>query len=150
MILGMYIDQNRDYLKGELINIVEKAIMDVGEEQELNHFDLILMLSNYKGKALAQVYDANKQLVETIDAAGMIVALFEQHIEKVPALLQGQIKRIVGSRANLNAMVLEGVSKGRILARYLNYELKFYQRQGKKTVEIDLDEFFDNIETENI
>ena len=133
-------------LKKDLFAIIDDLILQVADQNEANPYELILVLSKDKNKAIARVFTQDNVLMAQTDAGEIMRNLLLQQLTVLPSFLKDYIfEQLAGE--DVAQIMVDALEYSTLLIHYTdNEKLVFVEiRQGEQNI-LDLDDFFNNLE----
>lgn len=137
---------NLPTLQKNLEAIIEDLLTDVADQNELNPFDLRLILTKIENQAIGKVYTLENTCIHTLDAAKLLEDLFYLQLEVVPGMFKSMVLKQVAN-VNIQAFIIEHLNEMSLMIRYNeDCQLQLFKITSEGTESIDIDEFFGTLE----
>lgn len=145
-MLKTLLKMNLPTLQKNLEAIIEDLLTDVADQNELNPFDLRLILTKVENQAIGKVYTPANTCIHTLDAAKLLEDLFYLQLEVVPGMLKSMVLKQV-QNINIQEFIIEHLNGMSLMIRYNeDCQLQLFKITTAGTESIDIDEFFGSLE----
>ena len=141
-MLKTLLRMNLPTMQKNLEAIIEDLLTEVADKNELNPFDLSLILTRVENQAIGKVYTPENVCIHTLDAAKLLEDLFYIQLEVVPAPLKSLVLMQV-KNVNIQEFIIEHLNGMSLMIRYNeDCQLQLFKITSAGTEPIDIDEFF--------
>jgi len=145
-MLKTFLKMNLPTLQKNLEAIIEDLLTEIADQNELNPFDLRLILTKIENQAIGKVYTLENTCIHTLDAAKLLEDLFYLQLEVVPGMFKSMVLKQVAN-VNIQAFIIEHLNEMSLMIRYNeDCQLQLFKITSEGTESIDIDEFFGTLE----
>ena len=145
-MLKTLLKMNLPTLQKNLEAIIEDLLTDVADRNELNPFDIRMILTKVENQAHGKVYTPDNTCIHTLDAAKLLADLFYLQLEVVPGMLKSMVLKQV-QNINIQEFIIEHLNGMSLMIRYNeDCQLQLFKITTAGTESIDIDEFFGSLE----
>ena len=145
-MLKTLLKMNLPTLQKNLEAIIEDLLTEIADKNELNPFDLRLILSKIENQAIGKIYTPENTCIHTLDAAKLLEDLFHLQLEVVPGPLKSLVLKQV-ENVNIQEFIIEHLNGMGLMIRYNeDCQLQLFKITSAGTEPIDINEFFGTLE----
>jgi len=131
-------------IEQNLNQILDSTLQGIAELKELPGYELELLVKLTDGVAEGGVYFRG-DLVDTIDAVGLIEEVFEEQLKLIPAIAKKQVMKMMGGDS-VEGLVLKLLESGSLKSKYdENDEIISYKIIEGKEELLDVAEFITSL-----
>lgn len=133
-------------IKKDLSVIIDDLLLQAADQCQANPFELVLIISKQQNKAIASVFNRQKESLISMDIGALLKEKFFEQLSVVPAVIKDLVlEKLEGQ--DVTEVIVKALRGKRLLIHYDKQdELVFVEVTKDSKKVIDLDEFFNTFE----